>query len=81
MEMCPMIKHSCGTIKDQVKAYDRWVKNGEKDTLMNRTSYYMGIYEKLLDNFQEAYSKAVNLQKKLENEEMGNCKIIVTRIS
>ena len=47
-------------------AYDRWVGSGELDNIKSRLSYYNGVYDKLLDNFGEAFTKATNLLKKLE---------------
>lgn len=46
-----------------------------------RLSYYSGIYELLLDNYSEAYNKALKLKETLDTQEMSNCKLIVTRIS
>lgn len=62
-------------------AYDRWIGSGELDNTKHRLTYYNGVYDKLLDNFGEAFTKATNLLKNLEEEEEGNCKIMVTRIS
>jgi len=42
------------------------VKNGELDNLKERINYYNGVYDKLLDNYSEAFTKATNLLKKLE---------------
>lgn len=66
MLMCPWIQHSCAGVKDQVIAYDKWVGSGELDNTKQRLSYYNGVYDKLLDNFEEAFTKATNLLKKLE---------------
>lgn len=78
--MCNWVKHSCAKPKDQVIAYDRWVKSGEEENLKQRVHYYNGIYDKLMDNFLETFTKATNLMKKRENEEDNNCTLISKRI-
>lgn len=62
-------------------AYDRWVVSGETDNIKHRLSYYNGVYDKLLDNFNEASLKATSMLKTLEEKEEGNCKMMATRIS
>ena len=79
--MCPFIKESCCTVKDQVTFYDRWITNGEESKLKSRLEFYFLTYEEFLDKMQETYSKAQNLKIKLEKEEASNCKLIAEKIS
>lgn len=44
LEMCPKINHSCCSVQDQHKMYNKWVIQEEHELLKERFAWYLQIY-------------------------------------
>jgi hypothetical protein len=80
MEMCPSVKDSCCTKKDQMNIYNNWINMKESEYVTRLFDIVQERYIKFLVLLTNVEVLIKNILKKLEMRKISNCKVLGKRI-
>lgn len=80
MEMCPSIRQSCCTKRDQLDMYANWIHSKESLNVKHHFFEITTVYSRLLEAFKKVKAFAKKIEAKLHYKKIANCKVIAQRI-
>lgn len=80
MEMCPSIRQSCCTKRDQLDIYANWIHSKESTNVKHHFFEVTTVYSRLLEAFKKVKELAKKIEDKLKYKKIANCKVIAQRI-
>ena len=76
MEMCPSIRQSCCTKRDQLDIYANWIHSKESQHVKHHFFEVTTVYSKLLQTFKKVREHAKVIEGKLSHKKIANCKVL-----
>merc|ERR1711976_72692 len=82
LEMCPSVRQSCCSKRDQLDIYANWIHSKEGINVKHHFFETTTTYIKLLDNFKNVKNLALKIKNKLieKKKDIANCKVLAERI-
>lgn len=81
LDMCPQVRHSCCTKKDQMNIYENWITNREEERYKAMLSDQKAVYERLMDLVAQANVRAEATSERLKTKKTSNCKVLAKRVT
>ena len=80
MEMCPMIKLTCCTKRDQLTFYGNWHNDGTLTSLKQHYDNINRIYSEFVKQLEKVEQWANTIRATLHDKKIANCKLMANRI-
>lgn len=79
LPLCPSVRMSCCSMRDQQRIYLKWVRGREAAALNARLEDNIRIYQNLFDSLIEAQNFASNMKKSIVKK-VANCRLLADRL-
>jgi hypothetical protein len=80
LEMCPSVRQSCCTKRDQLDIYANWIHSKESHEVKHHYFEVTTVYTRLLEAFIKVLGMAKKIEEKLKHKNIANCKVMAQRI-